>query len=306
MIGRIRKLMRAPLARPPGFTRHPRLYRFAPEWGMACLYTATFANLLWSPGALGSLLGAASIAYATAMFVLILYPMSLAVLLATVDRSRGATESLLLTPLDRSRLVWGRFLNVTIPWLRAFVYLLPAYFVIAGSIRVGYTRGWPNPILHALDCAFSLVPLFVAELAFDVNWGATMLRWNGSGFLLILLRLVNDLSVFLFVTGASLYISTGARSTVRAMLRSFVLVPAALLSVLMLDYWWLYLHDLLDSPLGNTVTTAGYGILAVSMMLLRFFLAWYLVRRTARNFDWYALGEEPPAGKASRSPSSHP
>ena len=300
MIGRIGKLMRAPLAMPPGFTRYPRLYRFAPEWGIGCLYAATFANFLSSPGALGSLLGAASIAYAMAMVFLLLWAMSLAVLLATAERSRGATDSLLLTPLDRSRLVWGRFLNLTIPWLRAFLYLLPVYFVIAGSTRVGYTRGWPDPALHALGCAFSPVPLFVAELAFDVNWGATTLRWGGSGLLLTLLRLVNDLSVFLFAAGAALYLSTGASSAARAMLRSFVLIPAALLSVLMLDYWWLYLHDLLGSPLGNTVMTAGYGILAVTMMLLRFFLAWCLVRRTARNFDWYALGERPPAGRAAR------
>lgn len=282
--------MRAPLARPPGRRSWPR--RLAPEICAFAVYGTLLALLIRE--AMG---GASLISFGLAGLLLVLVPVGIGALALARERDHGTLDALLLTTASRRELVLGRFWRLVAPWLRLFLYLLPLYILIGCSgLFADAHKGSEKEIL-SFFCVFS----------HNFNFLYVSLRWGyfhtgGAphpwGIFLALLRWLNDFSIFMFAAAAAFHISARARSTGRAVLLAYLLVPLALGTVLGLHAWWVgaNIWNVLDVEIA--IMTTRYAVLAVGSLAGRILLTWLLLRRTARNFDWYALGERPPAAPA--------
>jgi len=304
LIGRIRELMRAPLARPPG--RRGWLRRLAPEICALAVYGTLLALLIWWEAvwpriwAQGETLGRAVLmAYGLAGVLMILAAIGTGVLALARERARGTLDALLLTTADRRKLVLGRFWCLVAPWLRLFLYLLPLYVIMSCSDLFRDAHRDPEKEIVSLFCVFShnFNLLFIALRYNYYSTGGGPHPWS---IFLALLRWLNDFSIFLFAAAAAFHSSARVRSTGRALLLAYLLVPLALGTVLGLHAWWvaaIKIWGLLPTP-REWIATAIYALLAVSSLAFRIRLTWLLLGRTARNFDWYALGERPPGGRA--------
>lgn len=305
MLGRIRRLMRTPLAQPEPPSR---LRRFAPEVCAGACYLAAALTLSFSPAARitgeghldALLLLGAGMAYVLAGLLLFLVPMGLAAMVFARERDRSTLDALLMTPLDRESVVWGRFWSLVTPWLRLMLYLIPFYGIWACSEIMQEAvetiaeekDAWPLVLIIAC-LPKPLVGLGVVTVWFNFpgGWGNESALSLG-GAMLMALRAVNDLSIFPLVTAAAFHISARARSTGQALALSFLIIPFAMLTVLAFDVWIPVLWGIFARDITEEMATT-YGVLASLAMLFRFGLAWWLVRRVARNFDAYATGERP-------------
>jgi hypothetical protein len=306
------------LARMPG--RRSFWRRRAPEILAAGLYAVLLVVWLvpkyrYQPGpelggpprpewcAAGSLLPAAYLAYFLAGIALLLGPIVSGALAWARERDRGTLEALLLTPMDFSALVSLRFWHALWPWVKLMLYLQPVHMLFSGAhlFRTpGQTwGGWTDFSL----CTLMSKPL-MAYFIVDERIYLYQLQpaWNGLGDLLapMALRFANDFSTVFFACAAAYFISVRARNSARALATSFILVPSVLCIILAP-------HDLmffLAFPRASNETTdmllTGYGFVGIAALITRLWLALWLVKRAARNFDWYALGEKPPAATPAR------
>ncbi len=301
--------MRAPFARTPGRRRWPK--RFAPELCAVAVYvvmvTIFVLRCLREVNVKGELFVevwaevlqiSAGIGYALAGTILLIAPVLACALAFAAERSRGTLESMMLTPLEGRRVAWGRYLNAVTPWLRFFLWTLPVYMLLAGSEAVSdpvnsFRWDWGGVALYVFS-AFCPKPIFVAVVVGLARSAGPVMKWSLAGGCSVLLRFVNDISIFVFATGAAFFCSVRARTTARALLGA-LLVLGALLTVLAADTWMVVgaamIHEGLGLRFDMDIAFGLYIAAVLPVMLLRFGLGALLVHRAVRNFERYALSE---------------
>jgi len=303
MFKRMRNLLRSPLVAPE---RRGRLARLAPKVCALVVYAVFVIALFLAPAPRGVTVFLGPVpwdkrkimewvlrytlpaAYLAAGFLLFVVPLGLAAAAFARERDRGTMDALVLTPFDHRRLVWARFWRVVLPWLRFMLWLAPLYVLMAGS---GFVREAVN---------FSEISIFIfvpkGFFCWILNEEISYFHLTWGGLALAFFRAVNDLSILFFVVGASLCISTRAKSAARAFVWSYLAVPFIAGSVLALDFWWgvaaINIRDFWGSW-SERFAEVIYSFLAISLMLARWLLAFGLAGRAARNFDAYATGERP-------------
>jgi ABC-type Na+ efflux pump permease subunit len=156
MIGSVRGAMAAPFAKPPG--GQAALRRLAPEIAAA----AAYAVLLGSVG-LAAAFGSGADWATSAGWAILVGSLLMMVLPAWFgaeslarERSRGTLEALLLLPVGRERLAWGRYCHASLAWLRLALWMLPLHAMwmcraLAGmretSVALVFWASAPGPVL---------------------------------------------------------------------------------------------------------------------------------------------------------------
>ena len=251
-----------------------------------------------------SLVSAGYVAYGLAGAVLFFGAMASGALAWARERDRGTLEPLLLTPMNFSAVVSLRFWHVLWPWVRLMLWLLPIYLLI--SLGGPFLEFAHDPGEFDEPWGLSCVCVFLSKSLLGVFALVGPTRpgpdWHLGTTGLVALRFVNDFSIVLFVCAAAYYISVRSRSGTRALVAASLIVPlAAPLILAPQDMLGLAAQLLIwaDHLMGsNAVLQAllvAYGLLGIAAFIARVWLALWLVKRAARNFDWYALGEKPPA-----------
>ena len=257
---------------------------------------------------LGNFAFAAVTTTVLAGLLIILLPVGPAAATLAAERERGTLEALLLTPTHHHHLARGRFWLVTLPWLRFALYLLPVYLALPFYVRFlsgGYpavSEGWPDgPTQTAPEifdhgaAPWSLLWLKLLGGVFRADaWNEGFTYWLGHtiradgahGFLLPALRWAHDVSAGLFAAAVGFLISARARTVRGAVLRSYLLAPLALLTVLSPDVCWLFL-----SVLPMVGSAGGYWLVVMAMLVVRLLVISRLLARVADNLDAVALGE---------------
>jgi hypothetical protein len=310
----IRSAMRSPLAQPPG--RRGWLRRFAPELCALGVYLLMLTVFWWTrwrhPGfpmesgdtewelrALGqaALVGAVW-AYALAGLIFLIGPTVSGALAWGRERDRETLEALVLTPAAPEALVRGRFWRVALPWMRFCVYLLPVYLLLSTNnlfAEACTEKTWAVSDICALGSH-----LFFGLCGEVWDWllGGPH-RPNPWTVGLAAVRLANDVTIPLFACALAYFLSLKSRTSGRAMLWSGLLVPGALLVALDLHNWLFLLVVWRILPLNAegwqyVLVCSTYLALGLAAFIARIWLALWLVKHAARNFDWYALGEKPP------------
>jgi len=307
VIRRLRELLATPFARPPG--RRSVWTRFAPEWCAAAVYLAFGAVLAWQrpefeyQSLTEALFKATSAAYALAGCLLLVVPVAAAAASLAAERRRGTAEAAVLSAHDHAAQAWGRFLWLVLPWGRLLLYLLPIYGVIAANNSLDYGGGSSDYLgFVAMSCVAPKPAVLILGWGFGHELGR--LHWHAVSFLVLVVRPLSDASILLFAAAWAYHISARSRSTVRSLVLSGLGIPAVLLTALSADSWWIlgvaagYL-DAVVSLLNwfaleeETFVVSVYAALGGLLLVLRFGLAFWLVRRVARNFDAWMLGEKP-------------
>jgi hypothetical protein len=302
MIARIRELMAVPFARPPG--RRSLWARFAPEWCALLVYGVLYATSrrhclpgypwasMWMPGMV--------YAYLCAGVLLLTVPVLMMAGAFAGEREGGEADILALTTADRSALAWGRFLHLAFPWLRFILWLLPLY--VLHRVLLGY--GSSGPSLN--ECMFytggpkvvvAWLLLIVDEDIMD-KWAALKYEWYWQGLLTIIPRMLNDAIQLLACLSLAYYISVRVKRTRTALIAAGILVPVAAATALAPAEWAGYLLSLSSELLGIRgvlESLAGPLLLVLAAFAFKIWLAFWLVRKVARNFDAYLLGEKPGA-----------
>jgi len=208
-------------------------------------------------------------------------------------------EALVLTPLERRRLVWSRFWALASPWLRFFAYMLPLYFLIAGSSWMQDAGALDSADRYTLWLlgSFAAKPLAVWQLLLHASMsleGYPEYAWSIGSVALTALRMLSDASVFVFVAGCAYYISARARNFRWAITAGYLLIPLALCTVLALDTWWSmsWWLDFHYVPLETTGFEGIHAFFAVGGLVARFGIGLSAVHLVARKFDYYALGKK--------------
>jgi hypothetical protein len=315
VIRRIRELMAVPFARPPG--RRSALARFAPEicagavWLVFLLVCLLADSSSRFPGRFGPadsspalvlISKASAAAYGLSWLLLIFLPIRAGAAAWAGERDREAMEALVLTPLDHRRLALGRFWHVLTPWLRLVLYLVPLYMLMAnGSVLrellAHLQRDAPEWIVlmaYAPRPYFASTQWATASFSFWPAGGgeAPLLLWR---VLLMGLRLLDDLSVFVFAVGAGFYISTRLKTTRRALLVSQLVVLGGMLTVMVPDLWLVAILGMVAGVTGSDGRTLMllFGAAATAAMAGRYLAGCLAIRAAVRNFDAYAVGEKP-------------
>jgi hypothetical protein len=307
------------LARMPG--RRSLWRRRAPEIWAAVIYAILLVvwltpELIYRPqSGIGAaprsawwlkwgLVSGAYLAYFLAGAVLFFGALASGSLAWARERDRGTLEPLLLTPMNFSAVVSLRFWHGLWPWVRLMLWLLPIYLLISLSgpfLEFAHDPGeLHEPWGLSCVCVFMSKPLLGL-----FAWGGPFKPgpdWHLGTTGLVALRLVNDFSIVLFVCAAAYYLSVRSRSGTRALVAASLIVPLAAPLILapqdmlgltaQLLIWADYLTG--SNALLQALLVA-YGLVGIAAFIARVWLALWLVKRAARNFDWYALGEKPPA-----------
>ena len=241
--------------------------------------------------------GSLIIAYALSALLLVVLPAAAGAMALAGEHDRHTMDALLLTPMDHAALVRGRFWQVFEPWARFYIYLMPLYLMLAGSalFSVGAAKqSWGRPDSEV--CALGSSPLLSYVLIWyrlNHNYTKFLMDWHWWGVLLALLRFAADLSLPLVSCSGAFFISARASTAGRALLVTYLVIPVAAFLVLFPNDWlaWLAVMDVTD--MSNDTSLWLYGLLGLGAVIFRFWLAFWLVRRAARNFDCSALGERP-------------
>ena len=299
IFARVRELMAVPFARPPG--RRSLLREFAAGWWALAIYAAFIATYLvlarryqappdagWHDRSGRAMSLALAAAYGLGGIVLFLGPLWSGAMAWARERQAGTLEALLLTPLNSTERVQGRFWHVFGPWARLLLYLLPLYLVLActepfqsaGTLR----GGWDLWLL----CIFVTKPSW---MFWTVTEALHSWEWSLAGLVPVLLRFANDFTIAFFACAAAYYISVRARSATRALVGAG-LVAMGMLTVLSL-HDWLLAAEITETfrirP--DTVGFLTYGSLGALAAVVRVWLGFRLLRLAAENFDAYVLGE---------------
>jgi ABC-type Na+ efflux pump permease subunit len=234
--------------------------------------------------------------------VLTLVPAGMAAATLAAERQRGTLEALLLTPTHHRLLIRGRFWFAIMPWLRFAFYALPVYLAVS---LAGVWARHSDFMLDSHMLAFGAAPWSIGWLdclgraLVTHTWEATTSVWHVTtvdaakpmGFLLSLFRWANDVSSALFGAAVALAVSCRAASVRNAVLASWGLALALLLTLLSADFWWV-LVCMRRTVSDVDVYAKLYWIVVLAVIAVRVVLAFMLVGRVADNFDAYALGEE--------------
>jgi hypothetical protein len=306
-----------PFAVPP--VRRMRLARLVPEF-FALLVWGVFLWVWLQPGS-GSRLGlweslglsgqrfavesssawlgaslsrAAAVAADLAGPLLVFAPIAFVATGFSIERRSGTLESILLTSTHHDRIVRGRFLFVSLPWLRLVAYLLPIYALLAAEPLLTMScTGWSLPWMK-----LSGGLLLLGNVRGEYIWETAVTSGPSAHTLfLAVMRLLHDLSAMVLSMAVAFHVSLRARTLARAVVWSFALVPPVLLVVVGPELVWMIAALLLPQIF---VSVKIYWLTIVAVLAARWALALGLLRRDARNFDAYVLGQLPDAGGAGR------
>ncbi len=322
MIPGLRRMLRAPFARPPG--RRSRLARFAPEWCLAgvvvtlgalwllahcrsrALHTmvdiSRYAGLMRQPYAFvpSSFAVAVKMSSALAALAVIFAPVIGMACAWSEERRMGTLESLLLTPVHPSRYVRGRFWNILLPWVRFACYVLPIYFAasvfsrcaVSGQALATWSYGAAPWSIRWLDFLGKVFVAHSLDASVCVWRMETLPAASVHGFLLSGMRWANDASSFLFAAALAFFLSVRVKSVRKAVTLSLLAAAGALLTVLSPDAWWLALSTMLQSRNPDTYLHA-YWLVTLALVAARIVLAFKLVSSVAERFNAYVLDERP-------------
>ena len=286
MISRIRQLMAAPFARPPG--RRKFLVRWDPELRAAVLY-AVFFLVAWlfrdesHPFMIGALP-----AYLLLGLVLFMTPTAQAAGALAAERDSGTAEALVLTPGDHSRLAWGRFLHAAWPWMRLLLWMLPLYIAM---IPIYLRFSWsPKSVFLALGPKVSSL-----SIVYGHGYGSATRTPVALVSLLVIGRFIKDAIDVLTLVAVGFHMAARMRSGRHATALAGALGPMLLVTVFMADVWMWTLARPLARLLETTPDFTGgfYPPAALGMLVFQTLAIWWCVSRVARNFDYYMLGEQP-------------
>ncbi len=248
MLRRISELMATPFARPPG--RRRRWTGAAPEWCALVIYLAVGGIALFRTKYLVNVEGesfddalletlhiAAAVGYSVFAVCITVFPLVGAALTFASERGRGTLEAMVLTPLDGRKIAALRWLHVVAPWLRLFAWMLPLYFLIAGTgvfneIRDGFRLDWEEV---SLSFALALMPKGLLALLIANEGLHRGLNWSLGAGAIAALRVLGDLAGFLVLTGGAYLCSVRFTTAVRALVAAFLLVFGGLCTVLAAD-----------------------------------------------------------------------
>ncbi len=115
---------------------------------------------------------------------------------------------------------------------------------------------------------------------------------------LVLMRAVSDLSMMFFSLALACYLSIRCASVARSVVLSCLIAVCAAATVLDLHNWVLFACIRHIVSMEVNVCNLAYLLFGMGTFAGRIWLALWLVKRAARNFDWYALGEKPPVGRS--------
>ncbi len=316
-----RKLVGYPLAAPPGGRRLP--LRLAPElcalavWGLFFYVWMTAEGPsrlgLWESLDLvasrfdvvpsgehlsAGLSRAARLACAAGGFLMILAPVAFAASAFAAERERGTLEAMLLTSTHHNLLVRGRFWYVALPWFRLAGYLLPLYLLMGFEpLFTLSSSGWSVAWLNLLGWVARL-----GEVPGKFSWESAVTAGPAAhSFFLAAMRWMHDLSAMVLAAGAAFHVSLRARSTIRSAVVSFLLVPPLVAVVFSPDLVWLLVSAAAKSVFLHQ-PAQSYWLVALLVMALRWGAVFWMLGRSARNFDAYVLGEKPdPQGGGARA-----
>ena len=308
MLRRLRELLTTPFARPPG--RRSVWARFAPEWCAAGAYTLA-ALAAWLVGALGQnaslqapvpltgiapfsapqLLWAATAAYTLMGLALVIFPVYQAAMALAGERSRGTMDALRLVPADHSRMALGRFWSTLGPWARLWIYMLPLYFLLAGGGLSQWVDHDASFLYHVT--LLSLPKWLFAYAELNHLTSTSCWAWLPGSSGLVLLRAFNDAAILFLAVSAAFLISARSRTSAQALTRSFLVIPAGLVTVMCLDGWLLLVGELAWHWERYTAYKVAYCSLAILLLLGRPALGWLLLRKAARDFDARGPGDGP-------------
>ncbi len=302
MIRRIRELMAAPFARPPG--RPSAHAAYAPEYcaaGTCAVFVfAVLAGAVMhdrldrSAGETlqAALLVGAAAAYGFAGLLLLILPVIFAARGLARERDLGTAEALLLTPLDHRRTAWGRFWRAFLPWWRFSLYLLPLYVLgalsVASKALCGIDRWIVAPFILILPKPMIMIAGFGAAHE-GMSWGA----WTLAGLLVAALRFIKDLSVLAMLAAIAFWVSSWARGSGRALAWSFVIGLGWLCSLGALHLWsGLFWARAFGFGLDNYSACVVALIVGLAVVAAQFVLSLVLVGRAARRFEAWSLRED--------------
>ncbi len=289
-----RRLLRLPLARPPGrrfrLTLMPGICA-----GLVYLTLFGFAGISTLIGARRGLVNGVVVAYLVASGMVMLLPIGAAAVSLAGEQSGGTMDALLLTPLDRASLAWGRYWNLALPWLRFMLWVSPVYLaLIFTDAYEDLMRGSKSALAATLMAAG---PKPLCGLIFAIDWGGSP-DFTASGLIILPLRVLRDALSLLLSVALAYYISARMRTAGRALLVCYLVIPGLLATVFCGPEW--IIAAIGPAPeiwggRGLTQAQAGpvYAALAPLGVLLEILAIRALVGRVARNFDAYALGEKP-------------
>ncbi len=285
MVEGLRGLIAAPFARPPGGRSWPR--RFAPELAAGAVYLVmAAAGGVLSGSSQQPFADGAAWGYLLAAGILTAAPLASAAAALAGERGAGTLEALLLTPADRTRLVWGRYWNLVLPWARFIGWLLPIYALcFFGREEPSVSGGEAVESLSLIACIFAPKPLLAAAL---LGVGDDVVLSMDMRVLVLVLRALRDLGTLLMVVAAGLYCSARARSAARALGMGLLVLPLALGTLFSSAEWMTWL---LSGQLGLDEAVPLYFFWSVITVVAELVIAFRLVSAVARNFDRYVMGE---------------
>ncbi len=292
MIGRIGKLMRVPLARTPG--RRAPWSRLVPEICAGLVYVTGFTAVLLADGSRQPLMIGVLFAYIAAGLILLVVPAALAATSLAYERDRGTMDALVLTALDHSDISRGRFWHTVVPWLRFMAYLLPIYIGQAVAVSAINTRSVEGFFILSTAYVFAPKPAMIALVMDGARRSAEMPCWT---WVLMCGRIAKDAVDMMAAVGMAYYISARLRRGVHALLISCVAIPVVMLTVFCAAEWGGFFLALLwrwlswSGPRSAIPVIGAYLAAAIAVTIFEIWLASALVRRVARNFDRYAVGE---------------
>jgi hypothetical protein len=280
----IEGLLATPFAQASGMRR--KLLRFAPEIAAA----AVWANLLpaWlilREFSSQPLVSAAAWCILLGGLVLVTVPAALAAQSFSAERDRDTLDALLLTRVNRPRLVWGRYWGIVLPWLRFVLWTLPLLVLWMESTPQATGWCWCNAmeVMGAKSrqlCALGSRPLLGL---FWYLYGEHVHGDYGDMAVVSGLRFLFDALDLLLVTAIGLYLSVRLRSATAATAAALI-VSLAVCGALGAADW----ECLMDQRIGLWANVwfllkAGEVLLAVN-----------LVRLAAGNFERHALEKSDP------------
>ena len=283
------RLVRLPLARPPG--RAGRLDRAAPEVSAGLVYfiwiiayaLAEFSDLTEHPAMIGAIF-----AYLAYWLIAMIGPPAAAAAALVGERAAGTLDAMPLAPMNSDQLPRGRFWSVTLPWLRLTAWMLPLYLTLAFNGATAVESG-PELVFLSTASALGARPVFAWALFEGVGREGAHPCWSG---LLMLVRVGVDVAVMLLAAATAYYVSARSRRRMPAVVLGCVLPAGVLATVASAPEWilpFLIIGGVFTGP-GSHMTAAlvylaGRVLVVVGLVLAT---AW-LLGRVSRNFDRYLL-----------------
>ncbi|GEM_PF-2272087 len=208
------ELIATPFAQASGMRRN--LLRFAPETAAAVVWLnlpVAWLLLQWSSPQ--PLAAAAAWCILLGGLVLVTVPAALAAQSFAAERDRDTLDALLLTRVNRRKLVWGRYWGIALPWLRFVLWTLPLWILWIESVPPPNHWHWGcwSEISNQQICAFGSRPLVGA---FCLIYGDDMHGNLGDPVLALGLRFLFDSLDLLLATAVGMYLSVRLTSSTAA------------------------------------------------------------------------------------------